>query len=209
MSDETAGLSRREREKLRQRQEILQAALTLFSVKGYHNVSMHEIAEKSEFAIGTLYKFFKNKEALYTSLVSRQVEQFDDAMDHAIACGTDEVDRLRKIVTAKFHIFQETIETVRLYFSETHGASFNVRAGLDNALRKNYYDAHLVKIAKIFESGTQRGLFAPIAPPYALAMAFDTIITAFLLAWLEDGERHPLPEDPDVILNMFFMKLLV
>lgn len=209
MSDETEGLSHREREKLRQRQEILQAALTLFSVKGYHNVSMHEIAEKSEFAIGTLYKFFKNKEALYTSLVSRQVEQFDDAMDNAIACGTDEIDRLRKIVTAKFHIFQETIETVRLYFSETRGASFNVRAGLDNALRKNYYDAHLVKIAEIFESGTQRGLFAPIAPPYALAMAFDTIITAFLLAWLEDGERHPLPEDPDVILNMFFMKLLV
>jgi len=37
-------LSRREREKLRQRQEILDAALELFSEKGYHNVSMHEIA---------------------------------------------------------------------------------------------------------------------------------------------------------------------
>ena len=53
-------LSRREREKLRHRKEMLDAALKLFSEKGFHNVSMHEIAQKAEFAIGTLYKFFKN-----------------------------------------------------------------------------------------------------------------------------------------------------
>jgi len=37
---------RREREKLRQREEMLAVALNLFSKKGYHNVSMHEVAEK-------------------------------------------------------------------------------------------------------------------------------------------------------------------
>ena len=49
-------LPRREREKMRQRKEMLDAALDLFSEKGYHNASMQEIAHKSEFAIGTLYK---------------------------------------------------------------------------------------------------------------------------------------------------------
>ncbi|MEN6472395.1 MAG: helix-turn-helix domain-containing protein, partial [Syntrophaceae bacterium] len=62
-------LPRREREKERQRQEMLEAALGLFSDKGYHNVTMHEIAEKAEFAIGTLYKFFRNKEDLYRTLI--------------------------------------------------------------------------------------------------------------------------------------------
>ncbi|HAO20045.1 MAG TPA: TetR/AcrR family transcriptional regulator, partial [Desulfobacteraceae bacterium] len=47
-------LPRREREKLRQRREMLDAALKLFSEKGFHNVSMHEIARNAEFAIGTL-----------------------------------------------------------------------------------------------------------------------------------------------------------
>ena len=69
-------LSRREREKLRQRHDILAGALTLFSQKGYHNVSMHEIAGKSEFAIGTLYKFFKNKEDLYKSLLLKDLTGF-------------------------------------------------------------------------------------------------------------------------------------
>ena len=73
-------LSRREKEKLRQRQEMLAAGLTLFSEKGYHNVSMLEIAEKSEFATGTLYKFFKNKEDLYKTLMVEQADKFHDCL---------------------------------------------------------------------------------------------------------------------------------
>ena len=73
-------LPRREREKLRQRREMLAAALDLFSQKGYHNVSMQEIAEKAEFAIGTLYKFFQNKEDLYKALVLEQCDKFEEAL---------------------------------------------------------------------------------------------------------------------------------
>jgi len=73
---ETCKLSRREREKLRQRQEVLDVALGLFSEKGYHNVSMHEIAKAAEFAIGTLYKFFRNKEDLYRALICNSATGF-------------------------------------------------------------------------------------------------------------------------------------
>ena len=88
--------SRREREKLLQRQEILAVALTLFSEKGYHNVSMQEVAGKAEFAIGTLYKFFQNKEDLYRVLVLEECEKFYDAFDRALEAPGDEVEKLRK-----------------------------------------------------------------------------------------------------------------
>ncbi len=61
---EVERLTRKEREKLSHRSQILADALELFKEKGYHNVSMHEIATKAEFSIGTLYKYFKNKEDL-------------------------------------------------------------------------------------------------------------------------------------------------
>jgi len=54
-------LSRKEREKLWRRGQILETALDLFSENEYHNVSMREIARKAEFATGTLYKFFKRE----------------------------------------------------------------------------------------------------------------------------------------------------
>jgi DNA-binding transcriptional regulator YbjK len=61
-------LSRKEREFFWRRQEILESALELFSEKGFHNITMHDIAKKSEFAVGTIYKFFSNKEELYKAL---------------------------------------------------------------------------------------------------------------------------------------------
>jgi len=54
MVDNVEELSRRERERLRHKQEILSAALRLFSAKGFHKVSMQEIASAAEFATGTL-----------------------------------------------------------------------------------------------------------------------------------------------------------
>lgn len=200
-------LPRREKEKLRQRQEMFAAALDLFSEKGYHNVSMHEIAAKAEFAIGTLYKFFNNKEDLYKALILEQSDRFHEALTKAIEEPDDEIERLRNYVKAKGEVFLANVATIRLYFAETRGASFNIMAGLDSEIRDRY-GQFLKKIASIFESGMKRKRFKKIAEPYYLAVALDSLTNAFLFLWLEAPERHPYPEDPDTILNMLFMGLV-
>ena len=131
-------IPRREREKLRHRKEILAAALRLFSEKGYHNVSIHEIAYKAEFAIGTVYKFFKNKEDLYKSLVLDQSDIFHEALTKAIKEPNDEIEKLRNYVRVKGELFRADVSMIRLYFAETRGASFNVMAGLDPQIRERY-----------------------------------------------------------------------
>ena len=128
-------LPRREREKLRQRQEMLAAALDLFSQKGYHNVSMQEIAEKSEFAIGTLYKFFQNKEELYKALVLELCDEFEDSILGAIEQPQDETEKLRSYVRAKTEVFRRNLPFIRLYMAESRGTSFNLKAGLDGEIR--------------------------------------------------------------------------
>ncbi|MCL4501196.1 MAG: TetR/AcrR family transcriptional regulator [Deltaproteobacteria bacterium] len=200
-------LPRREREKLRQRQEMLAAALDLFSQKGYHNVSMAEIAEKSEFAIGTLYKFFQNKEDLYRALVLELCDKFEDALTRALEEAEGEVEKLRNYVRTKTEVFRRNLPFIRLYLAESRGASFNIKAGLDDEIRQRYYH-FLESLAAIFASGFKNGRFKKLADPYYLAVALASVIDAFLLLWLDAPERHPYPEDPDVILNIFFQGLL-
>jgi len=200
-------LARREREKLRHRRQMLAAALELFSEKGFHNVSMHEIAKRAEFAIGTLYKFFKNKEDLYKSLIVEQADSFHEALTKAIEESDDEIEKLRNYVKAKSTVFMDNVSIVRLYFAETRGASFNIRAGLDSEIRERY-GQFLHSLASVFESGMKRKRFQKIAEPYHLAVALDSLCNAFLFHWLEAPERHPYPEDPDVILNIFFKGLI-
>lgn len=205
MSD--ANLSRREREKLRQRQDMLDAALSLFAEKGYHNVSMQEIAEAAEFATGTLYKFFDNKEDLYKALVLEQTEKFKAILMAVLEEPADEIEKLKRFVRARGDICRDNLPFVRLFLAESKGASFNLKAGLDADLRGRI-DAVLKQIALVFESGIRNGRFVKIADPYALALALDGVIDTFLLRWLEDPEKYPFPEDPDFILNLFFKALL-
>lgn len=78
---QAAALSRREREQLRHREEILLAAGAVFAEKGFHNATMEEIAQRSEFAIGSLYKHFPSKEAIFVALFSSTVSSYLDALD--------------------------------------------------------------------------------------------------------------------------------
>lgn len=198
---------RRERERLRQRQEMLAAALELFSERGYHNVSMHEIAEKAEFAIGTLYKFFRNKEDLYQALVLEQSDRFHDLLGRTIEAKGDEIETLRNYVRTKGELFSANLPFIRLYIAESRGASYNLKATLNDEVRKRYYD-FLERLAVVFEGGIRKKRFRKIASPYQLAVALDTVINAFLLLWIEAPERHPYPDSPDAILDIFFRGLI-
>lgn len=200
-------LPRREREKLRQRQEMLAAALDLFSQKGYHNVSMQEIAEKAEFAIGTLYKFFQNKEDLYKTLVLERCDDFEDAFRQVMEYSGDEVEKLRHYVRFRGERFRNNLPFVRLFLAESRGISFNLKAGVDDEVRKRYYDI-LNRLASVFASGINKRRFKKIADPYFLAVALDSTIDASLLLWLDAPERYPYPEDPDAILDIFFKGLI-
>jgi TetR/AcrR family transcriptional regulator len=200
-------LTRREREKLRQRREMLAAALDLFSRKGYHNVSMQEIAEKAEFAIGTLYKFFQNKEDLYKTIVLERCDDFEDAFRRAMEQSDDEVEKLRHYVRFRGERFRNNLPFVRLFLAESRGIGFNLKAGLDDEVRKRYYGI-LTRLASVFASGIDNKRFKKIADPYYLAVSLDSTIDASLLLWLDAPERHPYPEDPDAILDIFFKGLI-
>jgi len=199
--------SRREREKLRQRQELLDTALQLFSQKGYHNVSMHEIAEKAEFAIGTLYKFFKNKEDLYRSMVLEQADEFDVKLTEAISGPDNEMEKICRFIRVKGEIFTRRKQMIQLYFAETRGISQNMLASMDNEIRTRHQRG-IEKLAEIFESGIENGFFRPVAAPFYLAIALDNLISSFLFLWIEDPESHPLPQGIETIKAIFFKQIL-
>ena len=199
-------LSRRERERERQWQEILEAALILFSEKGYHSVTMHEIAEKAEFSIGMLYKFFKNKEDLYKTLILQKSGEINRMITNAIEGPEDEMEKLRNYVKAKGEIFQAHLPVVRLYFNEVVGESFDFMAGLNSEIRKRHGEL-LKSLESVFNKAIREKRFKEIADSHQLAVAIDGMTNAFFHQWLEGPVLHPYPGDPDIILNILFQGL--
>lgn len=200
-------LSRREKEKLRQRRDMLSAALALFSERGYYNVSMQEIAKAAEFAIGTLYKFFQNKEALYRALVFENSEKFHNALMSALDEPGDEIEILRNYIRTKNDLFCENLQFIRLYLAENRGMSYTLRKGFDEEMRKRYNQV-LEKLSSVIDGGIQKKRFRNIAGPFGIAVAIDSTVNSFHLLWLDTPEKYPYPEDPDAVLNIFSKGLI-
>ncbi len=199
-------LSRREREKLRQRKDMLKAALQLFAEKGYHNVSMRKIARKSEFAIGTIYKFFKNKEDLYKALIMEQADEFHDALIKAIEEPENEIEKIRNYIKVKGEIFTSKVSIVRLYFAETNGTGFNFKTGINEEIRDKHKET-LKLLASVFDNGIKNKIFAQGHDPYCLALSIDAMTNAFLFLWLEEPDKHPYHENAESTLEIFLKGL--
>ncbi|MEE4424295.1 TetR/AcrR family transcriptional regulator [Streptomyces bugieae] len=66
MAETTTG--RRERKKAQTRQALADAALRLFTERGYDNVGVRDVAEAADVSLSTLFKHFPSKEALVFDL---------------------------------------------------------------------------------------------------------------------------------------------
>src|SRR5262245_18811860 len=67
------------------RQAILDAALAVFAERGYEAARLDDVAAKAGVAKGTLYLYFKDKEALFEALVRGAVSPLMDQAGQAAA----------------------------------------------------------------------------------------------------------------------------
>lgn len=167
-------LTRKKREKLRHKNEILSAALRLFSGHGFHNVSMQQIAEASEFAVGTLYNFFASKEALFEELTKSCGERISKELVAILDGPGTEVERLSKFILHAPTLLEENAEIVRLYVSElgTRGAKISKNRDMD--------DFHVLlgtALQKLIANGIRKGVFRKVDPKIATLAINSTIET--------------------------------
>ncbi len=199
-------LPRRERENLRRRGEILDAALRLFSEKGYHNVSMHEIAKAAEFGIGTMYKYFGNKKDLYTVILMETAERWHYAVLQALEQERNPFRAIKRYITVHRELFFGNLPVVRLYYAETKGACFNVEAGFDQDLLR-LRDERIKKLVSVFEAGIKGNVFRDL-DPYLMALALHGIIDAFLFRMMEDPARFRKSDELSDAADIFFSGVL-
>lgn len=85
------------------RGQILQTALELFSTKGYFNTTVQDIRRTADVSIGSIYHYFKNKEAIAKALYDEQVEQLGRTIDNILSGHQTTYDRCRAVVA---HLFE-------------------------------------------------------------------------------------------------------
>lgn len=166
-------------ERAQRRKEILDAALALFTQKGYEATTMAEVAAGVSLAVGTLYKFFKDKRDLYQTLVADLMHEFERRMLAALnATPDDPLAGIHGFIDTGTRIFADQLPLIRVYYAETGAAFLFAPAGLEDEAFQSY--ARIVDaLAECFQRGVERGVFVDMDPT-ALAIALEGVHNAFL-----------------------------
>ena len=184
-------LPRRERERQEHVRHILDVAGEMFAKRGFFKVTMKDIAERAEFALGTVYSFFKGKQNLYQQAIEQKVNELVALVSVAMADKTSPVLIVKGFIEAKLRFFFDNLDFVRLYFVEMHGPPLYGERALSIAL-EDKYRALLDRVSSALERGMSEGIFAE-ASPKALATAIDGQTSAIVFSWL----REVSPDSPE------------
>lgn len=93
---------RKEREKTKRKNDIVDAAEKLFFTKGFINTAMDEIAAEAELSKGTLYLYFKSKEDLYLAINHRGLSILEKMFKSASLKGENGLAKTYNIGQAYF-----------------------------------------------------------------------------------------------------------
>ncbi len=199
MSSDTSkskSLSRRERESARHRQEMLDAAEAAFSEYGFEKARMEDIAQRAEFAVGTLYRFFASKDQLYLELLREKADIMEKRLGEAINAGKTPLEKVRNIFFTRLDLFWDHKAFFRLMVQETEGSLHKPRLCGDENLAARY-QRFLEQLKDYFEAGIREGEFRDVSA-HCLLAAFEGILRNYVarLGYLDqDAPRDPAEEE--------------
>jgi len=184
---------RKERERKRRQREFLETAEELFSRKGFHSATIQEISEKSEFAVGSIYHMFRNKDEIYTAILQMRLEEYLSLLEDRINNSNGPLEKVQALIETKFRYFSEHKPFLRLFLDTTLGSGWDVQIGGVEKLMSRYED-YLTLLTGIFEEGIKKKLFAG-NDPIGMALAMEGMVRAFVTYWVRHEEDQiPLPD---------------
>lgn len=196
---------RRERERGRHRGEILAAAEGILLEKGYHGASMQDIAERAEFAVGTLYKFFRAKDELYQVLFEEKVKEIAGVFKKALESATEPLGKIDRFIEVSTEIAEKYGNFFHIYMTGTVGTlTARPIAPLLRTKHKKFEE----EVARILEAAMERGHIRRMDARYA-AMGLIGLSRGVQAMWVED-ERRGIGRDKvtEMVKEMFFGGML-
>lgn len=197
-------VTRKERDKIRHKGEILTEALNLFSEKGFHSVSMQDIAAGSGFGVGTLYNFFQSKEQLFEELMNDCAEKIYQALSPILESDLSQEARIRHFIKAHNQLAEDNIKFIKLYVSEygtltvAHGRSPKSN-DVKSAIRS--------KLLGIVESGITDRLFQPVDSEI-FVLSLMAALQAFVMESSKIYEKEKVKNGLIQLEKIFFDMLM-
>jgi AcrR family transcriptional regulator len=184
-----------ERSRERQRR-ILDAALAVFSRRGYRDTSVDEVAAAAQTSKGGLYFHFPGKQVLFRALLDVSARRLRDRVEEAIARETTPVARADTALLTVLRTFAEHRTMARLFMIEALGAGPEFSGRL-----LEVHDEFIGVIKQHLDDAVAAGAVPPVDTELA-SRAWFGAVNEIILNWLIKGEPKRLEDAYDGLRPM-------
>lgn len=137
------------------RRQLLDAAAKVMGRKGFHQMSMQDLAAEAKVSVGLIYKYFGGKEDLLLATIMRIQDAFRDQLAPVMAAaGDDAIAQLAAGIRRYVEIVDENLDAVVLTYRESRTLDAAGRAQI-----KELEIATAAPLRSVIEAGIADGVF--------------------------------------------------
>ena len=180
------------------REQILEAATTVFAAKGFFGARVSDIASKAKVADGTIYLYFKGKEEILAALFALAMNQFLDRARSELASLEGADARLTRL--AQFHLEQVgSNRNLAIVFQVELRHSQKFMELVSTTILADY----LKLIQQVISEGQEQGVLRRELPASAVAKCFFGMLDEMATNWVLSHRQYPLGDLAPVVSDLF------
>jgi AcrR family transcriptional regulator len=182
--------AKREQNRDQQRDRILDAARSLFAIRGFDSVTMAEVAEVAGVARATVFNHFGSKVALVEAITENVFAHWAGMLESALA---DEKTSTPSLVRALFEGMGVGIEQFQGFHRGVFREIMKIQVGLEEggaAARTSETARELLE--RLIARGQERGELSREFTTTELSSAFDSLSVGTINRWLYEDASGSL-----------------
>lgn len=197
----------RKEKSLNTEERILNAAIKIFSEKGFSAATTSEIAKEASVAEGTIFRYFPKKKELLHGIVLRAIDIFGkkviiDELQQVVEKNKDKSieEKIKAIIMNRIKVFTEYFPyfKVLLYEIQFHD---DIREVFIEKISKN-----AIKIAKqVVQDGKEKGEIRNIDPLVACRSFIGMVLMMLMQRQFIPSENafEDIEKEVDIIIDIF------
>jgi len=130
---------------------IRQAAVRLFSRKGFYNTRAEEIAREAGIAVGTIYNYFASKEEILLSIFKTEFEDRLLRFQQLLKSDLPIAEKIRRILDEHFSQLKEHTDMAQLMMQEQFNPGKEFRTRL-----MDLYREMIGRIEELIQEGMEK-----------------------------------------------------
>jgi TetR/AcrR family acrAB operon transcriptional repressor len=201
-------MRRTKEEALTTRENLLSAALRVFSRNGYSATRLEDIAQAAEVTRGAIYHHFGGKEELYKALITEKSVGISQLAQEIIAQGDAPRSILSQLLVRMFQYAEEDADYRALL--ELHINRVELTPSLQSIMKETIEGrrqlAHF--LADLMQRGVEAGEFRANLPVEDAAWALVGFMNGMGLIWVQDQSIFSIGRRAETFVEVFLKGIL-